>query len=284
MSIDIAIERFEWAPEDVESAVDVSPPDFLEGKAYDPREARDHHGRWIDGAGDAVTDVATNLLIANNASPDDAASAQRIIMGIASVHGYPPGTPSTRIQYSPVMVPGVDGDYDPSYEVVHVLQGERTGKAGTLLHELGHKLDHALGLKASPRAGDRAFLSSMAAMSPGHRDVPEIAGVAALMDRIRHSDAYGHLNTGPLASGLIPGPGYWTKPHELFARAYAQYMAGRLGEHDVRWQVDAVTGTSEDIMLGDQWSDEDFKPIAQAFDDLLATTGLAVPEGTKGGS
>lgn len=277
MSAD-TIERFAWDTADVESVPEPAPPDFLEeggAKAYDPHEARDDHGRWTDGPGGGVDDIVahaalptTNLRLGSFYDNDRRDKAEELVKGIESVHTYPRGTPATRIEVRYNLPEGINGDYDASYEVAHL---NPSWSASTMIHELGHKLDHALGLKEMPRAGDKAYLSAFA--NPAPKDTPTFRAMSDVMAAIRHSDAYATLHTGPMSGNSVPFPGYWERSHELFARAYAQYMVDKLGEDVAGLPMwDRANG---DAKVGVQWKPEDFKPIARALDRLLADSDLA---------
>lgn len=65
---------------------------------------------------------------------------------------------------------------------------------------------------------------------------------------------------------------YLIRPQELFARAYAQYIAVRSGSPVLSEQLSSIRGLKgNDRFL--QWPNEDFTPIATAFDDLFKSMG-----------
>lgn len=68
---------------------------------------------------------------------------------------------------------------------------------------------------------------------------------------------------------------YYLRPREMFARAYAQYIALRSGDEVM---LDQILRRKADFP-GTQWDDADFGPVAKAFDELFtARRWRAAPE------
>ena len=61
------------------------------------------------------------------------------------------------------------------------------------------------------------------------------------------------------------------KPHELWARAYSQYIATRSGDKYMKMELDRLR--EDKLYNGGQWSDKDFEPIAKAIDDMFTDLG-----------
>lgn len=231
-------------------------------KAFDPNERRDDHGRWTRSGLLAPGVIDPTDVI----DPHGSALAAQVAQEIASIHGYPANTATTRvIPNDPDIEPGINGDYKSDLETMSL---GPLADASIVTHELGHKLDHTLGYNwgVGLMASDVSYATPFADGSPE-------AAMQGVFDAIKKSSGYGRVRHGPMSRGTR----YWYSPHELFARAYAQYMAQRLGKTDFSYGED--NNLLDDIKLGVQWADDDFQPIAAAIDNLLNVTHLAVASG-----
>lgn len=131
----------------------------------------------------------------------------------------------------------------------------------TAAHELGHALD----------------LSAIGA--PGNLDTRRQDGpVQPVINAIRSTRAYGDLTqrrsdprTSPRIKRFLD---YVLKPEELFARAYAQFIANRSGSTTMRDELKRFR-LSLDLPL--QWQDDDFDAIEQALLDLIEVLGWKLP-------
>lgn len=128
-------------------------------------------------------------------------------------------------------------------------------EALTLAHEFGHFLDH----KGLP--GDTFATRS--------KDDP---AVIELLDALNGSEAAAQLRAWTKATGNRKYGNYLTSDIELFARAYAQYIAVRSGDEDLLEELDRKR--RREPTAPTQWDDEDFTPIAAAFDRLFTKLGL----------
>jgi len=66
------------------------------------------------------------------------------------------------------------------------------------------------------------------------------------------------------------------EPREQFARAYSQYIVTKSNNPDMRNELDIMRkdrDAKNKIYYHEQWDDNDFKPIAKAFDDLFLDLG-----------
>lgn len=122
-----------------------------------------------------------------------------------------------------------------------------TWPAMSTAHEIGHFIDFgALG-----KAGKFA-----SAEHPDLADFRAAVQASAAVKTIRERN---------------PGDAdYLLKPTELWARAYAQYIATRSGDATLAAQLDLIRGGRSPWR---QWSAEDFKPIAEAIDALFRKKG-----------
>jgi Phage Mu protein F like protein len=129
----------------------------------------------------------------------------------------------------------------------------------TLAHEIGHFIHHqAIGV-------------------PGQFDYPP-AVWGEVMAALRGSSSARQLDD---ALTTRPGDGYTTTKHlqylltshELWARAYAQYIALRSGNQTMRQQIAAMRADANFATARRQWSDEEFMPIAEAIDRMFIGLG-----------
>lgn len=154
----------------------------------------------------------------------------------------------------------------------------------TFAHETGHFLDQQW-------FGDKLWYSSKVA-GQGNPTVP---GMAELMGTIRGSGAVrkledmhqaarrrqrwphampdGSIREVMLDSGHLK---YVLTDEELFARSYAQYIATRSGDDVMRAELARLTNPT-DVYHAKQWADDDFEPIARAFDELFEKNGGLEP-------
>lgn len=134
---------------------------------------------------------------------------------------------------------------------------------GSLVHEIGHSVDH--------RLGGRDFASEL-----GNDE-----RVNAVVDALLKTSAVAKLNeikeTGRStisANGnstrVRANPQYATyllEKKELFARAYHQYIGLRSNMKPISQALEDAASNNPKYPL--KWSDEEFEPIAQAFDNLF---------------
>ena len=133
----------------------------------------------------------------------------------------------------------------------------------TLAHEIGHLLDQVI-------VGYNGYASADSG-SP----------LSKVMDRIRQSRAFQALSAIALSSEMdLPQQIarrraiYWLGVEELWARAYAQYIATYsqevvLREEIVRSQSLEAHAASAYV----QWQEIDFQPILEAIDTAFAALG-----------
>ncbi len=178
---------------------------------------------------------------------------------IASVHGLglpPKALPNIPVRSS-VDLKKVSGAY-LSYagnipnEIVVSKSPSNKSPELTFVHEFGHYLDY--NATGTPQhSGSK------------HSKMPEYHAVMKAMD---DSQAIQTLNK---PSPVVPAPlrTYLLKRYEMFARAYAQYIATRSQNPLLLQQLKRYQSSSVPM----QWSDEDFKPIGEAMDGLFKKLG-----------
>lgn len=115
----------------------------------------------------------------------------------------------------------------------------------TTLHEIGHFIDHdGLGMKGSKES-----------RRPGS-EMLSVLEAAAGSKSIQHM----------AASMPFSMRRYYLSPEEIWARAYSQYIIEKSGDPVAVAELRAVTD-------GTQWDQEDFRPIAEAIDELFINQG-----------
>lgn len=156
--------------------------------------------------------------------------------------------------------------HNPYADTASHIELSRKGKTPelTMAHEVGHFLDH----KA---LGGKGFATG----TPG----PDV-DVDRVMAAIRASQA--HAGLEQLKQGGPPGlpPGmvqvghveYLLEPHELWARAYAQWVATKSQDARMLAQLDTHLDPNA-LYKGRQWAHADFQPVLEAFDMLMENRG-----------
>jgi hypothetical protein len=82
-------------------------------------------------------------------------------------------------------------------------------------------------------------------------------------------DATDKKLNSPLEKHLVS---YWLQEHEIWARAYAQYIATKGGNENLKAQLKDVQNKSS-FQRERQWSEEDFVPIGRAIDAMFKKQG-----------
>jgi hypothetical protein len=66
---------------------------------------------------------------------------------------------------------------------------------------------------------------------------------------------------------------YLLQPDEVFARAYAQYVAVRSGAPELLAYPSNLRIRGQAICYWKQWGDDDFVPVASAIDEMIEELG-----------
>lgn len=217
--------------------------------------------RWLDKRTEQIDPAPAAELRAAQIRPSNAIRAQKVPLGphrvavnkairaVDKTHHYPNGTPETVVKQAKLKLQ--EGNF--SKREIQIAD-DAQDVTETMLHELGHKADMALA-----RDVDKAFASG----GKTGRGAFVAADVKKVIEALQNSDAVKRLERGWTAKQYD----YYTQPHELFARAYSQWITQREGLGGmVRGEVDA----------GVQWEDNDFKAIAEALEELFRGRGLLV--------
>jgi hypothetical protein len=127
-----------------------------------------------------------------------------------------------------------------------------------LAHEIGHFLDQQGAGKGINHASpyDAAFTEFRGAVlsSRAVKELRQFAGDST------YSFDHRYLN-------------YLLEPIELWARAYAQYIAIRSGDATLLGQLNYLRQQRGPVYYPAQWSDDDFEDIARAMDRLMIKLG-----------
>ena len=190
--------------------------------------------------------------------------ALRMLEIINQVHGDGtlPKIPLRASTAKDKMRPGVQGQYryngvveghpesDKATEIV--IKGSGAGKEMTIVHEIGHYLDHKglSGKGMSSEDRDHAVGKIISALQQTETMRAPLRSAAQMtMNRV-------HIN-------------YWTRRREIWARAYAQYIANKSGDAEMRKQLTEMQG--EEYYR--QWTDEEFLPVQNMIDELFRGLG-----------
>jgi SPP1 gp7 family putative phage head morphogenesis protein len=124
----------------------------------------------------------------------------------------------------------------------------------TTAHEVGHLLDYKI------FGVGNSFASAAS------------AEFATWREAVQASAAIRGIVASRNTAMPIYNSGYLLQEREIWARAYAQYIATRSGDVEMLRQLN-VMRSRPGVGTLIQWSDEDFKPIAAAMDDIFRKKG-----------
>ncbi len=205
-----------------------------------------------------VSDAITHHPKATKA---EKAVVQSMLDAIDEIHG------DGQLRNMPVRwAPGTSGHYAPGREIKIAKGGL---KYSQLVHELGHKID---------AEGAARRLYNYASTDP----TSELADV---MTAIRASQAVANLHADPVyQSGRENRKyrAYQLNPKELWARAYAQFIAEESGHKQLLAEIDARRSGQTGYWADSQWEPADFDPIRTAIKAAFMRLGwLPAPGKTK---
>lgn len=132
--------------------------------------------------------------------------------------------------------------------------GTDDGMSGTFAHEFGHYMDHQL----LGRSGEFLTLNPDKHM----RRVLDAIDTSTEGQRLAAAKAMGKQ-----------GADYYTMPEEMWARAYAQWIADRSGDTQMAKALQKRR-KNPGVAKFSQWSPDQFGPIADAIDALMRANGL----------
>ena len=195
---------------------------------------------------DGISNKAANSAIRN--------AAQRVMDAIARVHG---DGDLPRIPLQSGLCGKANGEY------IRTIYGNATGinikNSGahphmTVAHEIGHFLDHK---GIAPHRSAQGMCSQQRGVN---------ADMDALVDALRGSRSAREIQGKKPSEMRESFKEYALRDRELFARAYAQYIATNGGDEKMKAEL-KLEQNSDSWYL--QWSDTDFAPINTAMAKLF---------------
>lgn len=233
--------------------------------AFDPTEPRDSHGRWMR-VGSAIKDLFTPRSRFAKDALDTATEA------IGEVHAMPTTVPHMDVRPDDGRLEGavagvVRSVEDPGTPIEILLAGG-TGQAGaytddfSMVHEIGHLVDlTAFRDEHNPESGEgvNRFYASYGGPT---EELVNAAQDTAAIQRIREVLA----NADPSETRLIKLCNYLLSPHEIFARAYAQWITIRSREEKLQNALDTARRDGGP----EQWSDAEFTTLAEVLDRIFS--------------
>ena len=150
-----------------------------------------------------------------------------------------------------------------------------------VVHEIGHFLD-------IDALGSKEFASEEKNKPSGARDARSWELVQAVIRQIKRTENYQRLLTAQEAAAKRGDKEmsshlryYVLTRRELFARAYAQYIAWRSDDATLFKRLDAVLMNHDPLFRLRQWPYAQFLPIVERFDTLFESLGwLTRPKNT----
>lgn len=187
------------------------------------------------------------------------ADIDRGLRAISSVHG-PRGIPAMRLQTETVQRFG--GWFERGTQNM-AINPSWADRAFALVHEIGHVVDfYEIGTGVVGSDSIAAFGSEGGAWASGVVDAALRSETVALLKQIQ-----GGLDAG---NRFREHANYLLRRREIFARAYAQYIATKSGDKVIQEAMRryADRGTLNGFM---HWPPDDFKEIEAAFDEAFGT-------------
>lgn len=139
----------------------------------------------------------------------------------------------------------------------------------TLAHEIGHFLDHQ-----GVRKGEHVSVAGNE-----FAEFRQLAEASRAIQEIRRLRSAGQVSIKLPGGETIDYPidrkylSYLTKPEEIWARAYAQYITLRSSDPALRDQLNVLRQRLGQVYYPSQWDDDDFEPIAEVMDRLMLKLG-----------
>jgi SPP1 gp7 family putative phage head morphogenesis protein len=145
----------------------------------------------------------------------------------------------------------------------------------SLLHEIGHFIDNqAIGRRGVNSSADDE--SPLADVMKAIRDGRAYAEATRMLGRKRAVlNVKGRKEYFELDQGYAS---YVLRPQELFARAYARYIAVRSGNAQLLAELNREHMHRDVLIYRQSWSDEDFAAVASALDSLFERLGWMKPK------
>ncbi|MDD3154922.1 MAG: phage minor head protein [Victivallaceae bacterium] len=215
------------------------------------------------------TPVSNALLVkAKNAEVND--SVRAAIAAVDSVHGDGQLAQNTTIFGKSLRI-GLQGEtvWKPGGKYYLNISNGADRKALTCLHELGHFLDWS-GLSDAPTRGKTATISHP--MLEEWRNAVKKTETYKILkkrcDQLEKKDKKTKEEKEDLKHYR-----YLLSPEELFARGYAQYIAGKCSDVKIKEELDKELKSGYCRAYHTQWDPEDFKIVSASFDKLFLAKG-----------
>lgn len=160
------------------------------------------------------------------------------------------------------------------------IDGQSKRKESNLAHEVGHWLDHqALGqsgtfLSESLRGNSSREGVAMRKVIDRLNNSRQISILRNM--RVNPSEYKTEIETTTGTRTRVPHIGtlnYYLSNKEMWARAYAQYIAFRSGDEKMIVQISRTMESNDPVYNLSQWPPGDFEPIAEAIDELMEVKG-----------
>ena len=135
----------------------------------------------------------------------------------------------------------------------------------TTLHEIGHFLD----LEGFGKKGFFSSKQSLEILDDWFAAVRKSKAIKSL-EKMKQERKYKGIHLSVKQMKFV---NYLLYEHEIWARAYAQYIATKSGDVTTKEQVQLKRTSGGDIWLSQQWSDSDFKPIMEEMDRIFKKLG-----------
>lgn len=136
----------------------------------------------------------------------------------------------------------------------------------TFLHEFGHRIDYR-----STSGSTVKFYTSTDRVAQSVADRYSSKAVSAFQSAARESTPLVRASSN--FSGQPGFVQYFQSPHEVWARAYSQWAANKLGGAH-RAALEATQKQARNGVPLYQWTDEEFKKIAPLVEGVLRERGL----------
>ena len=141
------------------------------------------------------------------------------------------------------------------------------GPRGTTAHEMGHFLDHHLFGSGKPGMQNMGSHMKTEELEMLYRAIYNTPAVRSLSIQGKTAITNGDFGRAQVCRYLLT-------PTELFARAYAQYIAVRSGNEALRFDIRGYRVSWAKYGYRAQWQDKEFGPVAHQMEALLRRRGL----------
>jgi len=224
-------------------------------------------------------------------------NAREIIDAIDSIHKMPSNAPVVNVHVYGLRSGFGEYRYGTDVSTIRVSskRTENNEAEETITHEMGHWLDHALGKRFTKY---KQSLFTDVAYKPDSNADPAIKDaiddwVNAVMNsqavnelaQTKHKKTLTKLIRTKNADGSLTVESksinvdrkivrYFLSTAELFARSYSQYIGTKTGRKGIMDAINKVKQGSDQTFYPQHWTDDDFKPIYHAMENILKTAGL----------